>query len=74
MTLQDLKVGQKGRVLKVGTVGALKQRFNAMGLTKGVDVEIMKIAPLGDPIEIIVRGYNLSIRKNDAQNIEVEVL
>ena len=72
MTLRDLKVGQSGRITKVGTIGALKQRFMDMGITKGVEVKIEKIAPLGDPIEIIIRGYNLSIRKDDAAKIEIE--
>lgn len=74
MTLKELAVGQKGLIKKVNTTGALKQRFVSMGLTKGVEVEIVKVAPLGDPIEIIVRGYNLSIRKDDAEDIEIEVL
>lgn len=72
MTLRDLKTGQSGRILKNNTSGALKQRFMDMGLTKGVLVKVLKIAPLGDPIEIEIRGYNLSIRKNDAQKIEIE--
>ena len=74
MTLKDLAVGQKGRITKVNTTGFLKQRFVSMGLTKGVEVEVIKVAPLGDPIEIEVRGYNLSVRKDDAQDIEIEVL
>lgn len=69
MTLRDLKVGESGVIAKVNTSGALKQRFLDMGLTKGAEVKIIKIAPLGDPIELEVRGYNLSIRKDDAQNI-----
>ena len=72
MTLRDLKVGESGVIAKVNTTGALKQRFMDMGLTKNVEVKIIKIAPLGDPIEIEVRGYNLSIRKADAQNIEMK--
>ena len=72
MTLRDLKVGESGVIAKVNTTGALKQRFMDMGLTKNVEVKIIKIAPLGDPIEIEVRGYNLSIRKGDAQNIEIK--
>ena len=72
MTLRDLKVGQSGKILKNATSGAAKQRFMDMGITKGVVVKVMKIAPLGDPIEIEIRGYNLSIRKNDAQKIEIE--
>ena len=72
MTLRDLKVGESGVIAKVGCTGALKQRFMDMGLTKNVEVKIIKIAPLGDPIEIEVRGYNLSIRKDDAQKIEMK--
>ena len=74
MTLRDLSVGQTARITKVGTTGALKQRFVSMGLTKGVEVKVVKIAPLGDPIEVELRGYNLSVRKDDAKNIEIEVL
>ena len=69
MTLRDLKVGESGVIAKISTTGALKQRFMDMGLIKNAEVKIIKIAPLGDPIEIEVRGYNLSIRKDDAQNI-----
>lgn len=71
MTLKDLQVGQTGVIKKVGSVGALKQRFNSMGLTKGVEVKVVKVAPLGDPIEIEIRGYSLSIRKDDAEKIEL---
>lgn len=74
MTLRELKVGQSGKILKNHTSGALKQRFMDMGITKGVVVKVLKIAPLGDPIEIELRGYNLSIRKSDAQEIEIEVI
>ena len=72
MTLNNLKVGQSGRILKNRTKGAIKQRFMDMGITKGVVVKVIKIAPLGDPIEVELRGYNLSIRKDDAKNIEIE--
>lgn len=72
MTLRDLKIGQSGIILKNRTSGALKQRFMDMGITKGTLVKVVKIAPLGDPIEIEIRGYNLSIRKNDAKEIEIE--
>lgn len=72
MTLRDLKVGQTATILKNNTSGALKQRFMDMGITKGVTVTVLKIAPLGDPIEIEIRGYHLSVRKNDAQKIEIE--
>ena len=70
-TLRDLKVGESGVIARVGTNGALKQRFMDMGITKGVEVNVVKVAPLGDPIEIIIRGYNLSVRKADAEKIEM---
>ena len=69
MTLRELNVGETGTIAKVNTTGALKQRLMDMGLIKGANVKIIKIAPLGDPIELEVSGYNLSIRKEDAQNI-----
>ena len=72
MTLRDLKIGQSGQILKNHATGVLKQRFMDMGITKDVVVKVIKIAPLGDPIEIEVRGYNLSIRKDDAKEIEVK--
>ena len=70
-TLKDLRIGETGAIAKIGTIGALKQRFMDMGITKGTEVKIIKIAPLGDPIEIELRGYNLSIRKADAEKIEI---
>ena len=72
MTLNNLKVGQSGRIVKNRTKGAIKQRFMDMGITKDVVVKVIKIAPLGDPIEVELRGYNLSIRKDDAKDIEIE--
>ncbi len=71
-TLRESKVGDTVRVVKLHGEGAVKRRFMDMGLTKGVDVQIRKVAPLGDPIEVTVRGYELSIRKTDAEMIEVE--
>lgn len=71
-TLRQAKVGDKVRVVKLHGEGAVKRRIMDMGLTKGVDIEIRKVAPLGDPIEINVRGYELSIRKADAEMIETE--
>ena len=71
-TLKESKVGDTVRVVKLHGEGAVKRRIMDMGLTKGVDVQIRKVAPLGDPIEITVRGYELSIRKADAEMIEVE--
>lgn len=71
-TLKESKVGDTVRVVKLHGEGAVKRRIMDMGLTKGVDVHIRKVAPLGDPIEVTVRGYELSIRKADAEMIEVE--
>ncbi len=70
-TLKDVKVGETVKVVKLHGEGAVKRRIMDMGLTKGVEVYIRKVAPLGDPIEITVRGYELSIRKADAQMIEI---
>ncbi len=71
-TLKEAKIGDTVRVVKLHGEGAVKRRIMDMGLTKGVDVQIRKVAPLGDPIEVTVRGYELSIRKADAEMIEVE--
>ena len=72
MTLKDVKTGQTVSVLKLGGAGAIKRRIMDMGITKGVEVFVRKVAPLGDPMELNVRGYELSIRKSDAELIEVE--
>lgn len=71
-TLKDAKIGADVRVVKLHGEGAVKRRIMDMGLTKGVEVTVRKLAPLGDPIEVTVRGYELSIRKADAEMIEVE--
>lgn len=71
-TLKDVKVGQTVTVVKLHGQGPIKRRIMDMGLTKGTEVFVRKVAPLGDPIELNVRGYELSIRKDDAANIEVE--
>lgn len=71
-TLRQVKVGDMVRVVKLHGEGAVKRRIMDMGLTKGVEVHIRKVAPLGDPVEVNVRGYELSIRKADAEMIEVE--
>ena len=71
-TLKESKVGDTVKVVKLHGEGAVKRRIMDMGLTKGVDVQIRKVAPLGDPMEVTVRGYELSIRKADAEMIEVE--
>lgn len=71
-TLKKTKVGETVKVTKISGQGAVKRRIMDMGLTKGVEVYVRKVAPLGDPIEITVRGYELSLRKEDASMIEVE--
>lgn len=71
-TLKEAKVGDTVKVVKLHGEGAVKRRIMDMGLTKGVEVYVRKVAPLGDPFEITVRGYELSIRKADAEMIEVE--
>ena len=71
-TLRQTKVGQTVKVVKLHGEGAVKRRIMDMGITKGVEVFVRKIAPLGDPIEVNVRGYELSIRKADAEMIEVQ--
>ncbi|MGN0532981.1 MAG: ferrous iron transport protein A [Eubacterium sp.] len=71
-TLRQVSIGDTARVVKIHGQGAIKRRIMDMGITRGVDVHIRKVAPLGDPIEVTVRGYELSIRKADADMIEVE--
>ena len=71
-TLKDAKIGQTVRVKKLTGEGAVKRRIMDMGITKGVEIYIRKVAPLGDPVEITVRNYELSLRKADAEMIEVE--
>ena len=70
-TLKDIKVGKTARVLKVHGEGAIRRRIMDMGITKGVEVYVRRVAPLGDPLELFVRGYELSLRKADAEMIEV---
>lgn len=69
MTLKDLKPGQCGVVGSIGAKGPVRRRLMDMGVTPGVSIEVVKVAPLGDPIEIKIRGYELSLRKDEAQNI-----
>ena len=71
-TLKDVKVGESTRVVRVNGQGALRRRIMDMGVTKGTKIYVRKMAPLGDPIEINVRGYELSLRKEDAASNEVE--
>ena len=71
-TLRDVKIGKTAVVVKLEGEGAVKRRIMDMGITKGVSVYVRKVAPLGDPIEVTVRGYELSIRKADAQMILID--
>ncbi len=71
-TLKDVKIGKKVKVVKLHGEGAVKRRIMDMGLTKGVEIYVRKVAPLGDPIELNLRGYELSLRKEDAEMVEVE--
>ena len=71
-TLKDVKVGETATVARLHGEGPVKRRIMDMGITKGVEVQVRKVAPLGDPIEVTVRGYELSIRKADADMIQVE--
>jgi ferrous iron transport protein A len=71
-TLREIPCGQTIRVVKINGTGPVKRRIMDMGITKGTDIRVNKVAPLGDPLELIVRGYSLSIRKVDAEMIEVE--
>ena len=70
--LRNVPVGSTAKVVKIHGEGAVKRRIMDMGITKGVEIFVRKVAPLGDPIEITVRGYELSLRKADAESIEVE--
>ena len=71
-TLREVRIGETARVVKLHGEGPVKRRIMDMGITKGTEVYVRKVAPLGDPIEITVRGYELSLRKADADSIEVE--
>ncbi len=71
-TLRDARIGDTVKVVKLHGEGAVKRRIMDMGITKGIEVYVRKVAPLGDPVEVNVRGYELSLRKTDAEMIEVE--
>ncbi len=71
MTLNELEIGKTAKIVRLNGEGAVKRRIMDMGLTKGTEVTVRKVAPLGDPIEITVRGYELSLRKDEAVKIEV---
>ena len=70
--MKEVKIGESVTIKRLHGEGALKRRIMDMGLTKGTEVYVRKVAPLGDPMELTVRGYELSVRKSDAENIEVE--
>lgn len=71
-TLKEVAIGESCKVVKLHGEGAIKRRIMDMGITKGVEIKVQKVAPLGDPMEVTVRGYQLSIRKADAEMVEVE--
>ncbi len=73
MKLRDLRPGQFGTVTSIGEKGPMRKRLMDMGVTPGTSIKVIKVAPLGDPIEVNIRGYELSLRKNEAQNILVEI-
>ncbi|PKN13640.1 MAG: iron transporter FeoA [Deltaproteobacteria bacterium HGW-Deltaproteobacteria-4] len=74
MTLDELKPGQSGRITTIGVVGPLKRRLMDMGVLVGVEVKVIKIAPMGDPLEVALKSYRLSLRRSEAQGINVEAL
>ena len=71
-TLRDVAIGDTVKVVKLHGEGAVRRRIMDMGITKGVEIYVQKVAPLGDPVEVTVRGYELSLRKADAEMVEVE--
>lgn len=71
MTLKDLKPGQSGKVTGIGEKGPMRRRIMDMGVTPGAMIKVVKVAPLGDPIEVNIRGYELSLRKDEAEQIEI---
>ncbi len=73
MNLSKLKPGEKGKIMEQGTIGPMKRRLMDMGVLVGEEVKVLKVAPLGDPIEIVIKNYNLSLRKKEAEGILVEV-
>ena len=73
MTLKELKPGQEGTVISIGERGPLRRRIMDMGVTPGVVIKVIKVAPLGDPIEVNIRGYELSLRKAEAEQIQIQL-
>ncbi|MBO7163739.1 MAG: ferrous iron transport protein A [Spirochaetaceae bacterium] len=74
MTLRDLKPGETAKVVTINAEGAFKRRIMDMGITTGVSIKLVKVAPLGDPVEVTVRGYQLSLRKEEAASLEMELI
>lgn len=74
MRLSELKVGQKAKIISINTKGIIKKRLMDMGVLSGELLKVEKVAPLGDPIDIVIKNYHLSLRKSEAQEIEVEVI
>jgi ferrous iron transport protein A len=74
MNLAMLKPGEKGKITKIGAIGPLRGRLMDMGVLVGEDIKVEKVAPLGDPIEVTIKNYNLSLRKKEAEGIAVEVI
>jgi len=74
MKLTQIKIGQLSKITKIGSVGAVKRRLMDMGILVGEIIKVEKVAPLGDPIEVTIKNYKLSLRKNEAENIDIEVL
>ena len=73
MTLKELKPGQSGTITSIGEKGPVRRRLMEMGVTSGIEIKVVKVAPLGDPIEVCIRGYELSLRKEEANHIEVRL-
>lgn len=73
MTLKELRPGQEGKVISIGERGPLRRRIMDMGVTPGVVIKVIKVAPLGDPIEVNIRGYELSLRKAEAEQIQIQI-
>jgi len=72
-TLNQLKPGERATIVKVGGQGPVRRRILDMGVVKGAEIKVVRVAPLGDPVEFLIKGYNLSLRKSEAQEIQVEV-
>jgi len=72
-TLNQLKPGERATIVKVGGEGPVRRRILDMGVVKGSEIEVVRVAPLGDPVEFLIKGYNLSLRKSEAQQVQVEV-